>query len=137
MSLGNLKAGLKTLLMADDTLMALCGDATDPIHDKVAYDEAAYPLIILKVGPFEDEYTLGQRRATGYEVALICFDTGMNSADITSMADRIDTLLTDGALAVSGKTVTYCRRTGGDDDAEMDDTQTYVRIQSNFRIEVQ
>ncbi len=142
MSLANLKAGIRNALKDDVTLKSAAGTSTDFVFDKIAPAAAVYPFIIVHVQAWEDEYTLSARAYIGYTVEITCWDTersgALDSATATSMADRIDALLTNQAIAVTGKTVRYIRRVSGADALEYDDEGTgYIGISAIYAIELQ
>lgn len=142
MSLARLKAGIRNALKDDATLKAAAGTSTDFIFDKVAPERAVYPFVVFHVQSWEDEYTLSARAYTGYVVTIICWDNersgALDSATITTMADRIDALLTNQTISVTGKTVRYIRRVGGEDLLEYDDLGAgYIGVGATYAIELQ
>ena len=134
-----LETALYTKLTGDATLM---GYLAGGVHNKVAKPETPYPYLVFQKVTGTPEYTFTERirRSYLYQFRVIAAgapDTGYSSSDIEDALARVDTLLTDAALTVTGETLWYCRREGGMPDMTgLDNGQVLYQVGATYRIEL-
>lgn len=131
-----LETTLYTTLSGDTTLAS---KVPGGVHNTVAPGGAGYPQLIFQKVSGSDEYTWSQRirRRFLYQVRVI--DAGGPDKDgLLEALDRVDALLTDGTLTMTGGgAVIYCRRAGDlPDAAERVDGELYLQVGATYRIEV-
>jgi len=97
-------------LNGDATLTALLSAAT-AIYEAKAPQSAAFPLVIFDLyAPGADAYTYSGRAYEDDLWIVRGVDKSGSSDTVDDIAARIDALLTDGALTISGRTQLYLRR---------------------------
>lgn len=129
-------------LAGDTTLNNLL--ATPPerysksIYYEEAPDDADLPYVIFNKQSGVPTYTFKQGHAAlDEEIWLVKgVDGPTEDADtVDAISDRLDALLTDGSISISGKTQLYLRREGSDIDyPEKVDGQRYLHAGSLFRL---
>lgn len=126
-----LVTALRSKLTGDATLMAL----VTGVYRNVAPDDATYPCVVLQKLDGSDDYTLGRRVSTAYTYqARVDVEGGDLDAADDALA-RIDALLTDQTLTVSGSTVWVVRRIGDISDyAESQEGRIYQHVGATYSI---
>ena len=125
--------------MAGDTTLdgLLASPPTGYAHSvyyQVAPDEADYPFVIFNRQAGTPSYALGGKTHEA-EVWLIKAVDRSDTADAAdAIAARLNALLTDASLSISGATQLYLRRESDIDYAEVVDGVTYRHAGSNFRL---
>lgn len=117
------KAAIYSKLTGDSTLTNLLASSTS-VYEAVAPQEADAPYVIYFKSAGTPNYTF----TDSYEdqVYTIKGVTQGPSAKIAGqIAERIDAVLTDGALTLSGRSQMYLRRIG---DVELVETDSGVRF---------
>lgn len=125
-------------LAGDTTLNNLLGSPptgySKSIYFEMAPDGAAFPYVIFARQAETPTYTLGSR-AFDEDVWLVKGVDRSDSADaVDNVAERLDALLTDGAISISGRTQLYLRRETGVSYPEESDGMVYRHHGSNFRL---
>lgn len=130
-------------LAGDSTLNALLGTPATGYTKSIYYEDAptgaGFPYIIFNKQAGTPRYAMAAN-AMDTEVWLIKGVDKMDkartlSADgVDNISSRLDALLTDAALSISGKTQLYLRRDSDLDYAEITDGATYRHAGSNFRL---
>lgn len=126
-------------LAGDTALVSLLGTPAPgyakPIYYQVAPAGAGFPYVILNKQSGIPSYALKQK-AYDTDVWLIKAIDRSDTADVAdAIATRLDVLLTDATISISGKTELYLRREDSDIDyAEISDGVTYRHAGSNFRL---
>lgn len=130
-------------MAADVTLVALLGPPpsgfSKGIYYQAAPDGAEPPYIIFNKQSGTPRYAIGERLYDN-EIWLIKAidrdDTpGKASADTAdAIASRLDVLLTDGTISISGATQLYLRRESDVEYPETVDGVTYHHAGANFRL---
>lgn len=130
-------------LSGDTTLAALLGTPapgrSKSIYHQQAPEDAGYPLVIFNKQAGTPRYAIGERLYDN-EIWLIKAidrdDTpGKASADTAdAIASRLDVLLTDGTISISGATQLYLRRESDVEYPETVDGVTYHHAGANFRL---
>lgn len=125
-------------MAGDTTLTALL--ATPPagysksIYYQQAPEGATYPYVIFNKQAGTPRYALGDRIHDN-EIWLIKAVDRSDTADTAdAIASRLDALLTDGTLSISGNTQLYLRRESDVDYPETVDGALYRHAGSNFRL---
>jgi hypothetical protein len=124
-------------LAGDVTLNALL--ATPPpgrsksIYYQRAPQGALFPYVILSKQAGTPRYALGDR-AFDNDVWLVKGVDRNDTADtVDAISNRIDVLLTDASLSISGRTQLYLRRVSDVDYPETVDDQTYLHSGATYR----
>lgn len=128
--------------MAGDTILTgLLGAPPEGYSQSIYYEMAPqgsrYPYVIFNKQASTPRYALGAR-AYDNDVWLIKGVDGGSSADtVDSIASRLDALLTDATLSISGKTQLYLRRESDVDYSEDVDGVLVRHAGSLFRFVTQ
>lgn len=129
-------------LASDSTLTALLGAPpigyAQSIYYQVAPPGASFPYVVLSKQAGTPRYAIS-RKAYDSEVWLVKGvdrDTeDRRSADrAEDVASRLDELLTDGTLSISGRTQLLLRRESDVDYPEVDGDVTYRHSGATFRL---
>lgn len=125
-------------LAGDVTLTTMLGSAPagQNIHYQQAPSEANFPLVILSKQSGTPTYTLTEGTAKmDTETWLVKgVDRGGSADTVDAIASRLDALLTDGAVSISGRTQLYLRRESDVDYLETDEGQTYRHSGALYRL---
>jgi hypothetical protein len=100
---------LVTTLGGDSTLTTTLG-VTGVFYD-LAPDEQAYPFIVISLVTAPDHYTMGRRAWTEGHWQIRAFDGDRSARRAARVMARVDALLTDQPLTVTGHTALVVRRT--------------------------
>lgn len=124
-------------MAGDTTLNNLLGAPADDyakaIYYEVAPEGAAFPYVIFSKVSGTPRYAL---KALGYDNEIWMVkgvDRSDDSDPVETIATRLDALLTDATLSISGKTHLYLRRESDVDYAEVTDGVRYLHAGANFR----
>jgi hypothetical protein len=130
---------LYTVLSAD-----LAGTATGTlgqlgvtgVYRALAPQTATLPYIVYNEQAGTDQWTFNARtgKSTVYQVKAI--DDGHSAANVSAMSDRLDALLNDAALSVSGWSCKRIRRESDIEYAETDEGVIYHHIGGLYRIDI-
>lgn len=131
MSLNATKAAVVTALKADATLTTL---ASGGVFDAPAPQGSAPPFITIQLITGMPAYTMGQRAWDDRVWQIKGITTGTSKALGGSISDRIDSVLTDQQISVTGTTLMYLRREQDFDYPEVSDGQTYHHIGGMYRL---
>jgi len=125
-------------LSGDTTLNTLL--ATPPtgysknIFYEVAPQGAQFPYVILSKQAGTPAYALGGR-AVDNDIWMVKGVDRSGTADaVDNIADRLDALLTDGSISISGRTQLYLRRESDVTYAEVTDGVVYRHAGSLYRL---
>jgi hypothetical protein len=129
-------------LAGDGTLTAMLGTPapgySQSIYYQVAPQAASFAYVVLLKSSSVPRYTLGARAYDNdiWTIKGVGRDTGTNAtADpVDNIASRLDALLTDGAISISGRTQLYLRRESDLDYPEVIDGVTYRHAGCLFRL---
>lgn len=105
--MASLEEALYAKLTSDATLMAI---ATGGVYNSLAIQSATYPLILFQQIRGTDQYTFTRRVSTQHRYQIKCINEGYDNEPCRAAMERIDTLLTDQTLTVTGKTFWMARR---------------------------
>lgn len=124
-------------LAGDSTLTTLLGTPATGYSQSIYYQQAPqganFPYVILNKQAGTPRYAL-KSRAYDNDVWLIKGVDRSTSADtVDAISARLDVLLTDASLSISGRTHLYLRRESDVDYAEVVDGKTYRHSGSTFR----
>lgn len=130
-------------MSGDATLTAMLGSPPSgysrAIYYQAAPDGAEFPYIVFNKQASTPRYAIGAR-AYDNEVWLIkavirsSGPGGDSPDDADNIASRLDVLLTDGTISISGKTQLLLRRVSDVDFSEVSDGTLYRHAGSNFRL---
>lgn len=125
-------------LAGDTTLTSMLGTPpagkSQNIYDGVAFQNAGFPYVVLNKQSGTPAYALGSR-AYDNEVWLIKgVDRGTDADVVEAISARLDALLTDATISISGRTQLYLRRISDVDYAEVVDGTIYRHSGSLFRL---
>jgi len=107
MSSATIDTALYAILNGDATL----GTLVSGVYKGVATQGAAYPFILFQLIRSGDRYTFTQRVSTEHQYQVKCVAEGYSDAIAQTAMARVDALLTDQSLDVTGKTLWVMRRT--------------------------
>ncbi len=102
---------------------------------KVAPEGTSYPVLVYQKQAGADVYTLGKHRAWRPFTYLVkVIQTGHTDETAQDAIARVDALLTDTALAVTGYTTMLIERMSDVEYAEVDNGITYHHVGALFTI---
>lgn len=129
------KTGLIAALRADATLTGLLGSGTASIHHSVAPQGSSFPCVTYqKVPGTQPAYTMGGRAWENELYNVKAVTQGHSAPTAGSIAERIDTVLTDNPVSVSGGTCFYLRLESYIEYPEVTDGKTYQHIGGSYRV---
>lgn len=125
-------------LAADTTLTNLLGtpapNFAQSIYHEVAPSKASFPYVVFNKQSGTPTYSL-KTTAFNEDVWMVRATDRNTTADLAEqIASRLDALLTDASLSISGQTQLYLRRESDIDYSEVTDGQTYRHAGSLFRL---
>lgn len=125
-------------LSADTTLTGMLGTPATGYTKSLYYQQApagaGYPYVIFNKQAGTPRYAISARLYDN-EVWLIKGVVRSDTADVVdAIASRLDVLLTDASLSISGKTQLYLRRESDVDYPETTDGVTYRHSGAYFRL---
>jgi hypothetical protein len=126
-------------LAGDSTLTNLLGappaGKTHSIYDAFALPGAGYPLVVLNKQSGVPTYAMATTPALETDMWLVkAIDKNIGADTAEAIATRLNTLLTDGVLSISGATQLYLRRQSDVDYEEEDDGVVYRHVGSLYRL---
>ncbi len=125
-------------LAGDTTLNAMLGSPapgwTKSIYYQVAPPQASFPYVILDKGASTPTYTLADNAIDTDVWTVKGVDRNTDTDPVDNIQSRVDALLTDGTISISGKTQLYLRRDGDYDFAESTGGVTYHHAGADFRL---
>lgn len=104
------KAALTARLAGDATLTGLLGAGTAAIHDTLAPQGSDPPYVIFQKQDGQASYTFGQRVWDDQLYVIKAVTDGASAVTAGSITKRVDELLTDLPLTVTGHTNHVLRR---------------------------
>lgn len=130
------RRALYSKLTGDTTLTALLSAST-AIYHAVAPDTADYPFVIFNKQSGVPRYTFAAKAFDNelWLVKGVDRNSTANAAD--DIASRLDALLTDGALTISGETQMSLRRESDVEYTETEGDQTYRHAGALYRLRYQ
>ena len=132
------RRGIYGKLSGDSTLTAMLGTPAPGYAKSIYYGKApsgaGFPYIIFNKQSRVRNYALSAK-TFDRDVWLIKAVDRSDSADVAdNIVSRLETLLTDATLSISGKTVSYLRPEGDVDYPEVVDGVTYRHAGTLFRL---
>lgn len=132
------RRGIYGKLSGDSTLTAMLGTAAPGYAKSIYYGKApagaGFPYIIFNKQSRVRDYALSAK-TFDRDVWLIKAVDRSDSADVAdNIVSRLETLLTDATLSISGKTASYLRPESDVDYPEVVDGVTYRHAGSLFRL---
>lgn len=125
-------------LSGDATLTAT---ATGGVWRMVAPEGTTGVYVVFQlIGAMNDLHTLRtDRRVEIMRYQIKAIERGYSASNARTAIARIDTLLNDAALAVTGKTLLSCRREAAIPDIleRLDNEEVYQHVGATYLIEVQ
>lgn len=125
-------------LAGDSTLTNLLGSAPSGYSQNIYYEEApsgaAYPLVVFFKSSGTPAYAFASRAFDNEMWTIKGIDRNSTADKAEAISTRLDALLTDGALTISGKTQLYLRRESDVDYPETSDGVTYRHSGAVFRL---
>lgn len=107
-----LEQGLYNKLTGDSTLTAMLA-GTASVFYGIAPDGEDAPYIVFNEQSDTPIYSLGAKSFDNVIYQVKAVSAGTNQLTAGSIAERIETVLNDATLTVTGKTAAYCRKTSG------------------------
>ncbi len=133
-----IRRALYGALAGDTTLNAMLGTPapgwTKSIYYQVAPPEASFPYVILDKGSSVPTYTLAGTAMDTDVWTIKGVDKNTDTNPVESIQARVQALLTDGTISISGKTQLYLRRDGDYDFPEVTGGIVYHHAGSDFRL---
>lgn len=126
-------------LAGDSTLNALLGapaaNYSKAIYDGNAPAGASFPFVILNRQDGRPTYAMATVPAFETDIWMVKGVDRSDSADTAeAIAARLNTLLTDGVLSISGASLLYLRRESDVDFQEVEDGRKYQHVGSLYRL---
>lgn len=125
-------------LSGDTTLTNLLGTAapgyTKSIYYQQAPEKAGFPYVVFSKQSSTPRYALGARLYDNDLWLIKAVDRRDTADGADAIASRLDALLTDASLSISGKTQLYLRRESDVDYPENSDGVVYHHAGSLFRL---
>jgi hypothetical protein len=129
-------------MAGDATLTGLLGTPKSGYSQAIYYERApsgaAFPYIVFSKQAGTPRYAMSARAYDDdvWQIKAVGKDDGVDlSADkVDNIASRLDALLTDGTISISGRTQLYLRRESDIDYAETADGVNYRHAGSLFRL---
>lgn len=135
MSVNQVKAGLVSALKADTTLTGLLADGTAGVYPMPAPQGASLPYVTYQrvpgTGP---SYTLGGKAWDNDLFNVKAVTEGNSPLVAGSVAARIETVLSDNPVSVSGGSCLYLRLETTIEYPEVSDGKTYHHIGGAYRL---
>jgi hypothetical protein len=129
----SVRAAIYGLLSADATLGALLASTT-AVYDEEAPAEAAYPMVIFNRQSGQRDWTFAGEPMRP-EMWLVKAVTHARSASTAEAIDaRLETLLNDAGLSITGSTLLYLRRESDVKYSERDGQDTYKHVGGLYRL---
>lgn len=126
-----IRRALYAKLTGDATLAALIGTR---VYDGIAPQSATYPLVVLQHQAGVDAYTFAGRAFEDHVWLVRAVDKAGSADTADDIAARIDDVLTDGALAITGRRQLYLKRETTVRYPEVDGDITYRHSGATFRL---
>ncbi len=125
-------------LAGDTTLNNLLGTPapgwTKAIYYQVAPPEAEFPSVILDKGASTPTFTMAGTAMDTDVWTVKGVDKNTDTDPVENIQSRVNVLLTDGTISISGKTQLYLRRDGDYDFSEVTGGLIYHHAGSDFRL---
>lgn len=125
-------------MAGDTTLTGMLGTPPTGYSKSIFYQQApegaSFPYVIFSKQAGTPRYTL-KNRAYDNDIWLIkAVDRNVTADPADNIASRLDALLTDATISISGRTPLYLRRESDVDYSEVVDGVTYRHAGSYFRL---
>jgi hypothetical protein len=138
MSLVNVRRAIHGKLRGDTTLMGMLGAPpagfTKSTFDEVSPGGGEFPYIIVSQSSSVPRYALDGLAMDSDLWLIKGTDQNITADRADGIADRLDALLTDGTLSISGKTKLLLRRESAVRYSEVIDGTKYVHSGHLFRL---
>ena len=125
-------------MSGDSTLTAMLGTAapgyTKSIYYQQAPEKAGFPYVIFSKQSSVPRYALASKMMDNDLWLIKAVDRSDTADTADNIASRLDALLTDASLSISGKTQLYLRRESDVDYPENADGVVYHHAGSLFRL---
>jgi hypothetical protein len=125
-------------LAGDTTLNNLLGTPAAGYSHSIYYQsappEASFPFVVFNKASSNPTYTLATNAMDTDVWTVKGVDRNTDTDPVENIASRLNVLLTDGTISISGKTQLYLRRDGDYDYSEDVKGQTYCHAGSEFRL---
>ena len=133
MANATVSAAIYSILTNDTTLMNIVSD----VYRNIGIKSATYPFVVYQHISGNDTYTLTQRVSEPARYQIKVIDKGYSAVNAKTAIARIDVLLTDQDLDVSGKETWVVRRRGEFEYAQMGEFGViYQHVGANWMIEM-
>jgi hypothetical protein len=106
------------------------------VYRMVASQGSVEPYIVFNEQAGTDSYTFSAREARSLLYQVKAVDKGGSASGASSMAERIDALLTDAPLSLSGWTNIRLRRESDVEYVEVANGQQYHHIGGLYRVDI-
>lgn len=127
MSVNAMGSALFSTLDGDATLDSLgCAG----VYLDMAPQAAAYPFLVIGLVASDDAYTFGVRSHQEAAWQVTAWDQGGSARRAGQLMDRVDQLLTDGTVTVSGYSTLMIRREGQVPTLAQRDEQTGLELRA-------
>jgi hypothetical protein len=133
-----MSAAVETMLYAtlhgDATLNAL---APGGVWRDVAPANTTGTIVVFSLAAADDQYALAHRAYTEGTYAVKVITPGDSAAPAWTAAERVETLLTDASLTLTGGRVLNCRRRSSISMTEVDNGEQYQHVGGIYTITTQ
>lgn len=126
-------------MSGDTTLSNLLGTApagySKPIYYQLAPSDPGYPIVLFARQTGTPQYGMKSTATIENDLWLIKgIDRNTDTDGVDAIAARLDALLTDGTISISGATQLYLRRYSDVDYLDLEDGERYVHSGSLYRL---
>lgn len=125
-------------MAGDTTLTNLLGSPPTGYSKSIFYEiaptGAAFPYVIFQEQASTPSYAMTALAFDNEVWVIQAIDRSTSSTVARAIADRLDALLTDGAITIAGKTQRYLRRISGVNYSETSGDQRFIHAGHQFRL---
>ena len=133
-----IRRALYGVMAGDTTLNALLGTPPTGFAKSLYYQQApqgaGFPYVIFQHQAGTPAYAMAERAYENDVWLIKGVDRSTNADPVDTIASRLDALLTDGTLSISGQTQLYLRRESDVSYQETVDGVRYLHSGSLFRL---
>lgn len=104
------------------------------IYYEIAPTAATFPYVIFQEQASTPTYSFTAVNFDNEVWTIKGVDRSTSSTIVRGIADRLDALLTDGTISISGKTQRYLRRESGVSYSEVSGDQRFIHAGHMFRL---
>jgi hypothetical protein len=130
------KEAIWSYLAADAPLLALLhGNSSNSIYERSGPQEAVFPFVVYFKSTGSPDWFFGPNAHVDEEIWVVKgISRGDSSIEATRIADRLEEIMHDAPLAITGHAVLYCRREQDLEYAETEPGATIHHVGAQYRL---